>query len=164
MKLKFRFSVFVFFLVALPLNAEVLIYRPVQVPKIEMEDQFQKPYRLDNYKSDVVILLFGDKEGADSNKLLGQAIHESFHPQARGKNPGQARFAPVLEIANQPPGTRAPEVHTIAVASIGKVPNLVKVFIRNQFQKASPECRFGLILMKPCAPPSSSNLVPQIWW
>lgn len=164
MQLKPKLIIFFVLLYATSLNAEVLIYRPVPVPKIEMEDQFQKPYRLDNYKGDVVILLFGDKEGADANKLLGQAIHESFHPQAKGKNPGQARFAPVLEIVNQPPGTRAPEVHTIAVASIGKVPNLVKVFIRNQFQKASPEVPVWLDFNETMRTtfkfkPSSANLV-----
>ena len=69
MQLKPKLIIFSVLLYATSLNAEVLIYRPVQVPKIDMEDQFQKPYRLDNYTGDVVILLFGDKEGADANKF-----------------------------------------------------------------------------------------------
>ncbi|MSR49792.1 MAG: hypothetical protein EXS07_07065, partial [Gemmataceae bacterium] len=58
----------------------------------------------------------------------------------------------------------APEVHTFAVASIGKVPNLVKVFIRNQFQKASPEVPVWLDFNETMRTtfkfkPSSANLV-----
>ncbi len=121
------------------LFAEVLIYRPVAVPKFEMDDQFQKQNKIENFRGDVVVLLFGDKESAEANKILGQTIHESFHPQAKGKTPAQARLAPVLELADQPPGTKSPEVHTIAVACVGKVPNIVKVFIRNQLVKGSPD-------------------------
>lgn len=133
------FSGFILLLISTSLFAEVLIYRPVAVPKFEMEDQFQKINKIENFRSDVVVLLFGDKESAEANKVLGQTIYESFHPQAKGKTPAQARFAPVLELADQPPGTKAPDVHTIAVACIGKVPNIVKVFIRNQFVKGSPD-------------------------
>lgn len=120
-------------------RAEVLVYKPVQVPRVEMEDQFQKNQKLESYRGDVVVLLFGDKESAEPNRVLGQVIHESFHPQARGKNPAQARMAPVIPVANQPPNVRTPDVQTIAVACVGKVPNLVKGIIRAQIQKASPD-------------------------
>lgn len=124
---------------AMPARAEVLVYKPVAVPNLEMEDQFGKAQKLQNFRGDVVVLLFGDKESAESNRTLGQVIHESFHPQAKGKSPAQARLAPVIPVSNLPLNARSPEVHIIAVASIGKVPTLVKTIIRNQIMKASPD-------------------------
>lgn len=124
---------------AMPARAEVLVYKPVAVPNLEMEDQFGKAQKLQNFRGDVVVLLFGDKESAESNRTLGQVIHESFHPQAKGKSPAQARLAPVIPVRNLPLNARSPEVHIIAVASIGKVPTLVKTIIRNQIMKASPD-------------------------
>lgn len=120
-------------------RAEVLVYKPTPVPKLEMVDQFQKGHKLESLRGDVVVLLFGDKDSSESNRAVGQAIHESFHPLAKGKPAAQARMAPVIPVANRPPNTPSPDVRIIGVACIGKVPPLVKNIIRNQVVKASPD-------------------------
>jgi hypothetical protein len=113
--------------------------RPPAVPVVEMEDQFERPHNVASHRGDVVVLIYGDRKSADANKALGELLHVHFHPSARGQAPAQARQAPVRPIADQPAGTRTPDVLAIPVACVGKVPALVRRMIRGQIKGGSPE-------------------------
>jgi hypothetical protein len=111
----------------------------VVVPDVVMEDQFGSPRDVKQHRGDVVVLIYGDRKSADSNKALGEQIHVAFHPTARGLPPKEARKAPVQPIAGAPAGARSPDVLAIPVACVGKVPQLVRAVLRGQFRNASPE-------------------------
>jgi hypothetical protein len=109
------------------------------VPVVALEDQFEKPHDVRSHRGDVLVLIYGDRKSADANKSLGAHLHVTFHPTARGLPPAQARQAPVQPIPGAPPGVRSPDVLTIPIACVGKVPALVRSIIRGQFRGASPD-------------------------
>jgi hypothetical protein len=111
----------------------------VVVPAVALEDQFEKKHDVGQHKGDVVVLIYGDKQSADANKVLGERLHVAFHPTAKGLPPAQARKAPVRPLPDVPPGTRSPDVRTVAVACVGPVPVFVRGIIRGQFRKACPD-------------------------
>ncbi len=114
------------------------------MPVIVLEDQFQKPHQLASERGDVIVLLYGDRQSAAANQLLGSQIHVHFHPTARGLPPRQASQAPVKPIPNWPADVRMPEVRVVPVASIGKVPSVVANIIRGQFRTKSPDVAVAL--------------------
>ena len=107
----------------------------VVVPGVVMEDQFEKARDVRQHRGDVVVLIYGDRKSADANKALGEQIHVAFHPTARGKPPAEARKAPVTPVGS----VQGPDVLTIPVACVGKVPAVVRAVIRGQFRKGSPD-------------------------
>ncbi len=109
------------------------------VPNIVMEDQFERTHSVADHRGDVVVLIYGDRASASANKALGERLHVTFHPTARGQPPAQARRAPVRPVPGQAVNARAPDVLTIPVASIGPVPALVRKLLRGQMRSASPE-------------------------
>jgi hypothetical protein len=121
--------------------ARILVYAAERgiVPAIALEDQFEKPHNVTDHRGDVLVLLYGDRQGADANRLLGEQVHVHFHPSARGLPPAQARRAPVRPVPDLPAGQRSPEVITIPVATIGPVPGVVRSVLRGQFRSASPD-------------------------
>jgi hypothetical protein len=112
---------------------------PSVVPVVAMEDQFEQPHNVTAHRGDVVVLIYGDRRSADTNRALGELMHVSFHPSAKGQTAAQARRAPVRPIADQPAGTRTPDVVGVPVACIGKVPQFVRRIIRTQIKNGSPE-------------------------
>lgn len=110
-----------------------------RLPFVQMEDQFERANDVAKLRGDVVVLIYGDRKSADANRELGEILHVTFHPTAKGQPAGRARQAPVRPLPNQMPGTKSPDVHAIAVACIGKVPPLVLKIIRNQIRQAAPE-------------------------
>jgi hypothetical protein len=111
----------------------------IVIPEIAMEDQFEQKVDVKNYLGDVVVLIYGDQKSAASNRVLGEKIHTHFHPQAAGQTPAKARKAPVTPVPGVADGERSPEVVSIPVACIGKVPSLVAKLIRSQIRKGSPD-------------------------
>lgn len=120
--------------------ARVVGLKPVPVPALRFEDQFERAHRLDGYPGDVLVLIYGDRQSAESNRKLGETLHLSFHPGAGALPPSRAREAPPLPIAGLPAGKRCPDVHAVPVAVVGKVPSLVRTILRGEFRKASPDC------------------------
>jgi hypothetical protein len=112
---------------------------PVAVPRVVMEDQFERRQDIAALRGQIVVLIYGDRKSADANKHLGELLHVHFHPTARGLPPAEARRAPVKPVASAAKGRMSPEVQTIPVACIGRVPAVVKKLIAGQFRKASPD-------------------------
>jgi hypothetical protein len=133
-------------------------------PAIVLEDQFEKVHDVREYRGDVVVILYGDRSGANANQTLGERLHVTFHPQAKGLPPAQARKAPVRPVPGAPAGARSPDVRMVPVACIGPVPGLVRALIRGRFRSASPDVPVWLDfqdLMKKQFPfrPGGPNLV-----
>lgn len=118
----------------------------VVVPEVVLEDQFERVNDVKKLRGDVVVLIYGDRASAERNKALGEAIHVHFHPTAKGQPPARAQQAPVRPVADAPAGARSPEVRTIAVACVGKVPALVARLIRSQIRSGSPDVAVWLDL------------------
>ncbi len=109
------------------------------IPSVAMEDQFEKIHDVREHRGDVVVLIYGDRKSADANKALGELLHVTFHPSARGQPAAQARKAPVEPLPGLPAGVRGPDVLAIPVACVGPVPMLVRSLIRAQFRSGSPD-------------------------
>src|SRR5262245_57845678 len=65
-------------------------------PKVSLmlEDQFEHKQDLATRSGDVVVLLYGDRDGMPANKDLGEKLHLHYHPTAKGLPPDQASKAP----------------------------------------------------------------------
>jgi len=109
---------------------------PIDLSEWTMEDQFGRSTRLGVHAGNVVVILYGDRGGADANKHLGEQLHVAFHPSARGLPPAKAREAPVRPV---PGKERSPDVRLIPAASLGTVPTMLRGLIRAQFRGASPD-------------------------
>jgi hypothetical protein len=121
--------------------ARILVYDAEKniVPVISLDDQFEKLHAATDHRGDVLVIIYGDRQGADANRALGETVHVHFHPTARGLGPAQARRAPVRPVADLSAGQRSPDVVTIPVATIGAVPGVVRSVLRGQFRSASPD-------------------------
>jgi hypothetical protein len=106
---------------------------------ISLEDQFQQPHALSDHAGDVVVLLYGDRQGMPANKEIGERLHAHYHPAAKGRPPAEANRAPVIALPGLPEGKRSPDVRVIPVACFGSVPKVVQTVIRNQVKKNAPE-------------------------
>lgn len=106
---------------------------------IRMEDQFGVLHDIAVHRGDVVVLIYGDRRSAEANKALGEQLHVAFHPGARGQSPADAQKCPVRPVIGVVPKGRAPDVKTVAIASVGKVPDIVRNLVRGQIRKASPD-------------------------
>jgi hypothetical protein len=128
-----------------PAQAQVVQpHPPMVIPSLALEDQFKQPHSVAAHLGDVVVLIYGDQDSADANKVLGEHLHDTFHPTAHGLPAAKARLAPVRPLAGVPPGSCNPDVVTVPVACIGKVlapmrPALVRKVIRNQVRDSSAD-------------------------
>jgi hypothetical protein len=120
-------------------RAQVTAQNPVAVPPLTLPDQFGQDHSVADLRGRVVVLIYGDRKSADSNRALGEWLHVFFHPTAAGQPPAMARLAPVKPIEGQAPGVSGPEVVAVPVAAVGKVPGLVAGIIRRQMRCGSPE-------------------------
>lgn len=111
---------------------------PPQVT-LALEDQFERKHDIGQFRGNVLVLVFGDREAATANRALGEKLHVYYHPMAKGKPPGEAARAPVIPVPNLREGERSPDVRVVPVACVGKVPGPVKHFIRGAFKKDAPE-------------------------
>lgn len=119
-------------------SVQLVPSQAVQLPPLSMEDQYERPRQLAGYRGHVVVLLYGDRGSAESNKRLGEQLHIHFHPGVQSLPPDKVLHAPVLPVEGVPSGTPTPDVVTLPVACIGNVPALVRGLIRLQIRLASP--------------------------
>jgi hypothetical protein len=108
-----------------------------------MEDQFGQVHRLEDYKGDVLILVYSDREGAEASLALGRQLHLLFHPAARGLPPAQASKAPTAPIPGWPEKVRQPEVKVQAVACIANLSGRgfapLRSYIQRRFREEAPD-------------------------
>jgi hypothetical protein len=109
------------------------------VPDVVLEDQLEQVRDVKQLRGHVVVLIYGDRKSNDANRALGEQVHVAFHPSAKGQPPAQARQAPVVPVTGAPAGAATPDVVTVPVALVGKVPPLVRKVLRGQFKSASPD-------------------------
>lgn len=127
--------------VVLVLFVAVAAAQPPVPPQVTLtlENQFNQPTDLANYRGCVVVLVYGDRKGTDASRGLGEQLHVVWHPEAKGQPAAVAQKAPVVGLAGLAPGQAAPEVRVIPVACCGKVPNAVRGAIRSQIAQAVPD-------------------------
>lgn len=111
---------------------------PQSPVNLSMEDQFQQVRKSAGYQGHVLVLIYGDKASADANKSLGSLLHLTFHPTAAQLPEEKALTAPVIPCPGTTAAAPGPDVFTVPIACIGKVPALVRTIIRNQFKRNSP--------------------------
>lgn len=107
--------------------------------KLAMLDQFDTKHDIRDFRGDVVILLYGDRQATEANKAMGEKLHVHYHPTAKGAKPTEARKATVIPVSGVAEGTKSPEVHLIPVACTGPVPEVVMGFVKREVKKASPD-------------------------
>lgn len=99
-------------------------YKPPPQAALKLKDQFDQQQDLANLRGDVVVILYGDKQGMESNRDLGEKLHVHYHPTAKGMKPLDAAKAPVVALAGAPAGVHIPNVVCVPVACIYGVPEL----------------------------------------
>ncbi len=123
------------FLMILPtLSAQAPKAEPPRA-KLVLEDQFERKQDIAQFRGNVLVILYGDKNGMTASKPLGEKLHVHYHPMARGLSPKEASKAPVTPLQGLAEGQRSPDVRVLPVACIGKVPDVVKTVIRGRIKK-----------------------------
>jgi len=125
--------------VALILAASTVLGQAPAPVVVSMEDQFEHSRSTATLQGGVVVLLYGDRDGAVANQALGERLHVAFHPTARGLSPAKAWLAPVRPLPDLPVGAPGPEVYTVAVACVGKVGPVIRAVVRASIRGASPD-------------------------
>ena len=107
------------------------------VTSLAFPDQFGRTHDVAKHRGEVVVLVYGDRQGAEASRALGAALHVAFHPAAAKLPPAQAHTAPVRPV----PGAegRSPEVRVVPVACTGYLPSLLRPVLVGQFRKAVPD-------------------------
>ena len=108
---------------------------PPKVSDLAMEDQFEAKNSVADHKGKVLILVYGDRDGIDASRELGSKLHMLFHPSAEGKSAKEAKAAPVAALEGVEKGKPSPDVAVVPVACCGKVPDVVKGFVRGGLKK-----------------------------
>ncbi len=106
-----------------------------KVVELSLDDQFEKTKSVADYKGQVLVLVYGDRNGIEASRELGTKLHVLFHPTAEGKSPKDARKAAVDPLPGIGKGKASPEVAVVPVACCGKVPGAIKALVRNSLQK-----------------------------
>jgi hypothetical protein len=107
--------------------------------QLTLEDQFERTHDLADHAGDIVVLLYGDRQGMPANKELGEKLYVHYHPAAKGQASPQAAKASVAPLPDLPEGKRSPDVKVVPVACFSKAGNVFKNVIRNQVKKNAPE-------------------------
>jgi hypothetical protein len=111
---------------------------PQRVVNIAMEDQFKHRHETGMLRGDVVVLVYAERKGGEAAQELGRRLHVHFHPTAATAPAPEWGRQPVIGLADWPPGTRLPDVHVIAVASLPEIPKALQPVARAQLRKDSP--------------------------
>ena len=114
-----------------------MTHPPRPLPPLVLEDQFGHPEKLPDRLDRVVVLVYGDRRGADANKQLGEALHVHFHPTARGCRPRGAP-CPGEAAGRRATGDAQPGRDRGAGGVRWQGAALVPSVIRAQFRAASP--------------------------
>ena len=115
---------------------------PASVPQpvpLVLENQFDQKVRLEDYRGGIVILVYGDRKGTEACRRLGEMLHVTWHPEAKGQPPAIAQAAAVAPLPGLALTQPSPDVRVIPVACCGKVPGPIRGAIRTQIAKGSPE-------------------------
>ena len=56
-------------------EARVVSLKPAPAPALAFEDQFERPHKLTGFQGDILVLIYGDRESAEQNKLIGESLH-----------------------------------------------------------------------------------------
>jgi hypothetical protein len=136
-----RFSLIVLGMLMVPNLAIPQAPPRMEPPKatLVLEDQFERKQDIGQFQGQVLIILYGDRDGMPANKGLGEKLHLYYHPTAKGQLPADANKAPVTPLPGLPEGAISPNVRVLPVACIGKVPDLFKNMIRNRVKKEAPD-------------------------
>ncbi len=116
----------------------VLAADPAKPVELAFEDQFGTTREVKSLRSNVAVLIYGDRRATDACRSLGESLHVAFHPTAKGLSPEKARQAPVVALPNLAPGKASPGVAVVPIACTGKIPGVVKTVLQGQFKSASP--------------------------
>ncbi len=106
---------------------------------LSVEDQFEAKHSVADFKGKVVILVYGDRNGIEASRELGEKLHVAFHPTAKGLTPEKAKLAPVAALPGIAEGKVSPEVVVVPVACAGSVPGPIKTLIRRGLKKDAAE-------------------------
>ena len=120
----------------------IAIAQKPEAPKpvdLSFEDQFEAKHSVADFKGKVVILVYGDRNGIEASKELGEKLHVAFHPTAKGLPPEKAKLAPVAALPGLAEGKVSPEVVVVPVACAGSVPGPIKTLIRRGLKKDAAE-------------------------
>jgi len=120
----------------------IAIAQKPEAPKpleLSFEDQFEAKHSVADFKGKVVILVYGDRNGIEASKELGEKLHVVFHPTAKGLAPDKAKLAPVAALPGVAEGKVSPEVVVVPVACAGSVPGPIKTLIRRGLKKDAAE-------------------------
>ena len=137
----------VFTLIGLLVACSAIAQPPrTEPPKAVMvlEDQFERKQDIAQFKGDVLVILYGDREGMPANKGLGEKLYLQYHPTAKGQTGAKVAKAPVIPVLGVADGMPSPDVRVLPVVCLGKVPDVVKNIVRSRVKKESPE---GLVLL-----------------
>ncbi len=104
-----------------------------------LEDQFDRKADLAELRGQVVIVVYGDRKATEACRKIGESLHVCWHPTAKGQTPAKAQTAPVVPLENLKAGQISPNVVVVPVACCGKVPGPIRIPIRSQIAKASPD-------------------------
>jgi hypothetical protein len=106
---------------------------------ISLDDQFEHKRDVAEFHGEVVVVLYGDREGTDTNILLAEKIKVSLHhPLMKGALSSRAAPPPILPVDSKQTGPLA-EVRIVPVACVGKAPDVIKNYIRQRIRKESPD-------------------------
>jgi hypothetical protein len=106
---------------------------------LTLPDQFERKQDIAQFRGDVLVILYGDKDGMPANKGLGEKLQLHYHPGAKDLPSTQAHRAPVSPLPGLKEGQRTPDVKVLPVVCFGKTAEVVKNIIRNRVRKESPE-------------------------
>lgn len=108
------------------------------VRSLAFSDQFGRTHTVSEHRGEVVVLLYGDRQGAEACRALGEMLHVAFHPAAAKLPPAEAHKAPVRPLTGVAEGS-SPEVRVVPVACTGYLPSLLRPLFVGRFREAVPE-------------------------
>lgn len=108
------------------------------VQTLAFPDQFGRTHDVSKHRGEVVVLLYGDRQGAEACRALGETLHVAFHPAAAKLPPAEAHLAPVRPLTGVAE-SRSPEVRVVPVACTGYLPSLLRPVFAGRFRDAVPD-------------------------
>jgi hypothetical protein len=103
---------------------------------LALPDQFERKQDIAQFQGDVLVILYGDKDGMPANKGLGEKLQLQYHPPVEGV---AANKLPVTPLPGLKEGQRSPDVHVLPVVCLGNSPSPIKNFIRSRIKKEAGE-------------------------
>jgi hypothetical protein len=112
---------------------------PPPKASISLDDQFEHKRDVAEFRGDVVIILYGDREGTDTNKLLAERINAFLHPPiSKGRISARAAPPAILPVDSKQKGPLF-EVRIVPVMCVGKSTDVIKNYTRQRVRKESPD-------------------------